>query len=45
MTRICENIWHGHIELKAYEKCPYCGSEAYHLVNEKVTDEDLVQIG
>jgi len=32
IKRICENRWHGDIELKPLELCPRCRSEAYHLV-------------
>jgi hypothetical protein len=31
-TRICESEWHKEIELKSFQKCPECNSEAYHKV-------------
>lgn len=30
--RICETTWHEEIELKKFQRCPRCHSEAYHLV-------------
>ena len=30
--RICESDIHEEVELEAFEKCPICGSEAYHHV-------------
>ena len=29
---ICESIWHEEVELKKFETCPTCNSEAYHKV-------------
>lgn len=29
--RICGTTWHEEIELKPFQKCPKCKSEAYHL--------------
>ena len=34
-TRICENEWHPIIELKPFQKCPYCKSEACHLAIQR----------
>lgn len=36
--RICENRWHGDVKLEKFEKCPKCGSEAYHLLTEVKDD-------
>ncbi len=30
LRRICESEWHKEIELKSFERCPYCNSIAYH---------------
>lgn len=31
LKRICETKWHQEIELKKFQECPICKSEAYHL--------------
>ena len=41
---ICESDWHEEIELRHFEKCPKCKSEAYHkvihlLIEKLVKDE------
>lgn len=40
--RICETETHEEIELEKFEKCPKCGSEAYHRV-VPLPIEDLVK--